>query len=100
MLLQQIETLYQCSKYIFHQGQGYLHHFHMLTFFVFIFVSAIIYFFWNICIGNKWCWIRIERFQVQTPLGTRPGLGTQPCYEVPGDLWAEYIKCKLLALGE
>ena len=28
---------------------------------------------------------RVGRFPVQTPLGARPGLGTQPCYEDPGD---------------
>ena len=35
--------------------------------------------------GLRRCkWIR--RFTVQTPLGARPGLGTQCCYEVPCDL--------------
>ena len=33
---------------------------------------------------------RIGRISVQTPLGDRPGFGTQPRYEAPGgDLWAE-----------
>ena len=36
--------------------------------------------------------IRIGRFPVQTPLGTRPGLGTQLCGEAPGDLWIEIVK--------
>ena len=35
---------------------------------------------------------RIGRFPVQTPLGARPGLGTQPRYEAPGDLRAENVK--------
>ena len=26
------------------------------------------------------------------PLGARPGLGTQPHYEAPGDLPVEYVK--------
>ena len=30
--------------------------------------------------------IRVGRFPVQTPLGTRPGLEAQSHYEVPGDL--------------
>ena len=36
--------------------------------------------------------IRIGRFLVQTPLGTRLGLGTQPRYEAPGDLWVEIVE--------
>ena len=36
--------------------------------------------------------IRIGRFPLQTPLGTRPGLGTQLCGEAPGDLWIEIVK--------
>ena len=36
--------------------------------------------------------IRIGRFPVQTPLGTRPGLGTQLCGEAPSDLWIEIVK--------
>ena len=35
--------------------------------------------------------VRIGRFPVQTPLGARPGLGTQPRYEVPGDLRVENV---------
>ena len=38
--------------------------------------------------------IRIGRFPVQTPLGTRPGLGTQPRYEAPGDLRVEYVQTR------
>ena len=36
--------------------------------------------------------IRIVTFLVQTPLGSRPGLGTQPRYKAPGDLRVEYVK--------
>ena len=35
--------------------------------------------------------VRIGRFPVQTPLGARPGLGTQSHHEAPGDPW---VKCK------
>ena len=31
-------------------------------------------------------YVTIGRFLVQSPLGARPGLGTQPRYEAPGDL--------------
>ena len=31
---------------------------------------------------------------VQTPLGARPGLGTQPRYEAPGDPLLKYVKRK------
>ena len=27
------------------------------------------------------------------PLGAQPGLGSQPRYETPRDLWVEYVKC-------
>ena len=37
--------------------------------------------------------VRIGRFPVQTPLGTRLGLGTQPCYKAPGDILIENVKC-------
>ena len=37
--------------------------------------------------------VRIRRFPVQTPLGARLGLGTQPCYEAPSDLQIENVKC-------
>ena len=30
--------------------------------------------------------------KVQNPLGARPGLGTQPCYEAPGDFWVKYVQ--------
>ena len=33
--------------------------------------------------------IRIGSFPVQTPLGARLGLGTQPPYEAPGDFQVE-----------
>ena len=36
--------------------------------------------------------IRIKRFLVQSLLGTWPGLGTQPRYNAPGDLWVETVK--------
>ena len=36
--------------------------------------------------------IRIGRFLVQTPLGTRPGLGTQPRYKIPCDIRIENVK--------
>ena len=37
---------------------------------------------------------RYFKFQnpVQTPIGARPGLGTQPCYEASGDLQDENVK--------
>ena len=34
----------------------------------------------------------IERFPVQTPLDARPGLQTQPRYEVPSDLRVKQLK--------
>ena len=34
----------------------------------------------------------IGRFPVQTPVDARPGLGTQPRYEPPGDLSVEYLQ--------
>ena len=40
--------------------------------------------------------IRIERFLVQTPLGARPALGTQPLYEAPGDSRFEIVKTQWL----
>lgn len=33
--------------------------------------------------------MRIGRLPVQTPLGTRPGFGTQPSYKAPGDFQVE-----------
>ena len=44
-MLQQIETLYQCLKFIFHQTQESRHCFDLLTFFIFVFANAIICFF-------------------------------------------------------
>ena len=38
-------------------------------------------------------------FPVQTPLGAQPGLGTQPCYEAPGDLQAELVKNTVNNIG-
>ena len=38
------------------------------------------------------CCDKCGRFPVQTPLGARPGLGTEPRYEVPGDLRVEIVK--------
>ena len=37
--------------------------------------------------------VRMGRFPVQTPLGAQLGLGTQPCYEAPGDLEVENVNC-------
>ena len=36
--------------------------------------------------------IRIGSFLVQTPQGAWLGLGTQPCYEAPGDLQLEIVE--------
>ena len=36
--------------------------------------------------------LRIGRFAVQTPQGARPGLGTQPRYEVPNDFRVEIVQ--------
>ena len=36
--------------------------------------------------------IRTKWFSVQTPLGARPGLGTQPRYEAYDDLRVELVK--------
>ena len=44
--------------------------------------------------------IRIRKVPVQTPLGTPPGLGTQPRYEAPGDLQVENEKTKWLTSAE
>ena len=40
--------------------------------------------------------IRIEGFPVQTPLGTRPDLGTQLRFEAPGDTRVEIVKTQWL----
>ena len=42
---------------------------------------------------------RIGRFPVQTPLGARPGLGTQPHYEAPGDLRIELVENTVINIG-
>ena len=34
---------------------------------------------------------RFTKFQVQTPLELESGLGTQPCYNVPGDFWVNWL---------
>ena len=44
--------------------------------------------------------IKIGRFSVQIPPGTRPGLGTQPRYEALGNVQFELVKMQLLTLGE
>ena len=36
--------------------------------------------------------MRTGRFLVRTPLGARPGLGSRPRYEAPGDLQIEYVE--------
>ena len=41
---------------------------------------------------GKGAGIRIGTFSVQTPLGARPGLGTQPRYEAPGDPRVELVE--------
>ena len=43
--------------------------------------------------------IRIGRFPVQTPLGTQPGLGTQPCYKAACDLLVEIVKNTVINFG-
>ena len=35
---------------------------------------------------------RIKEIRFQTSLGTQPGLGIQPHYEAPGDLWVDIDK--------
>ena len=44
--------------------------------------------------------MRIGWFSVQRPLGTRPGIGTQPSCKTPGGLWGEYVKTWWLIMGE
>ena len=43
--------------------------------------------------------IRIVRFLVQTPPAAWPQLGTQPCYEAPGDFRIEIEKNEWLTSG-
>ena len=38
--------------------------------------------------------IRVGRYPVRTPVGARPGLGTQPRYETLGDPRVDYVKRK------
>ena len=33
------------------------------------------------------------------PLGARPGLGTQPRYEAPGDFPVEYVQITMINIG-
>ena len=44
--------------------------------------------------------IRIRKFLVQTPLGPRVGLRTQPCYKAPRDLQVKIVKTQCLTSGE
>ena len=41
--------------------------------------------------GLRLCY-QNRKVPVQTPLGARPGLGTQPHHETPGDLRVEFVK--------
>ena len=43
--------------------------------------------------------IRIGRFPVQTPLGTQPGLGTQPRCEAPGYIRVKIDKNTVINIG-
>ena len=43
--------------------------------------------------------MRIRRFLVQTPLGAQLGLGIQPCFEGPGDLWVEIVENTVINIG-
>ena len=43
--------------------------------------------------------IRIGRFPVQIPLGAWPGLGPQPPYKTPGDLWVEIVENPEINIG-
>ena len=40
----------------------------------------------------QWVKVRVGRFLVQTTLGARPGLGTEPHYKAPGDIRVELAK--------
>ena len=56
--------------------------------------------YWKIWATMYKIWKYFENiFLVQTPLGTRPGLGTQPHYEAPGDLQVEIAKTQWLTSG-
>ena len=41
-----------------------------------------------------------EQKSLDSPLGGRPGLGTQPYYEAPDDLRVDYVKTQWLTSGE
>ena len=41
----------------------------------------------------------MRRFPVQTSLGARPDLGTQPPCKAPGDLQVEYVKNAVINVG-
>ena len=43
-------------------------------------------------VDGKGVVIRIRMFMIQTPLGAQQGLGTQPQFETPCDLWVENLK--------
>ena len=43
---------------------------------------------------------KIGGFPVKAPLGAQADLGTEPGYDVPSDLWVEYVKTRWLTLGE
>ena len=53
---------------------------------------SIIYMYGESGLADEDIVIRIERFPVQTPVGTPPVLGTQTRYEAFGDLWVNYLK--------
>ena len=44
--------------------------------------------------------IGIGKFPVETPIGARPNLGTQPRYQTLGDLWVEIVKMQRLTSCE
>ena len=44
--------------------------------------------------------IKIGRFPVQTPLGAGPDLGTQLCYDGPGDLKVEIVEMQWFRVSE
>ena len=54
--------------------------------------------------GRVALWVKVRNenrsVPVQSPLGSRSGLGTQPSYEAPDDLWVEYVKAQRLTSGE
>ena len=62
--------------------QGYHHHH---TCFIVCFPCLLM-------VDGKGVVIRIRMFMIQTPLGAQQGLGTQPQFETPCDLWVENLK--------